>query len=203
MIPRLSFKICSKYGIQALPLFVWLVAVAYVTSLFVPKPVVAVLLNLVVDKVLRCMHQCERERTLTERHDSREVPDKQPPPPLVPTRQPSLASIKPDDLLTELAEAVVQLAQQCASCKRTHKGPCFPPEPQREKWEIEEPPLPAPPPTGRKQPPPSGASNTRRGGELLRAGRVLSPLSPGTFSPQSTLSDLRRNSLNLNRYQIK
>lgn len=118
MIPRLSFKICSKYGVQALPLFVWLAALTYVTSLFVPKPVVAVLLNLVVDKILRCIHHCERDRTLTEHHDSREESEKQPPSPLAPTRQSSLASTKPDDLLAELAEAVVQLDHGSTNSKQ-------------------------------------------------------------------------------------
>ncbi|KAL1428441.1 hypothetical protein MTO96_002817 [Rhipicephalus appendiculatus] len=201
------------------------VAVTYVTSLFVPKTVVAVLLNLVVDKILRCIHHCERDRTLIEHHDSREESDKQPP--LAPTRQCSLASIKPDDLLAELAEAVVQLARECAFCKKTHKGPCLSPEPQREKWEIEEPPLPAPPPAGRQatvglpvapvltygrgrdtssvapHTRDESASRRQRSDENFRAGGGLSPQSPGTFSPQSTLTELRRNSMNLNRYQIK
>ncbi|KAH7960449.1 hypothetical protein HPB49_019948 [Dermacentor silvarum] len=149
MIPRLSFTVCSKYGLQVVPLFLWLAAVTYVTSLFVPKAVVAVLLNLVVDKILSCIHHCELDKTLIEQQDQREEPEKPSPQP-VQTRQASVTSIETERLLAELAEVVVQLDHECADCKKIHKGSCRPPEPQREKWEIEEPPLPAPP--TRRQP---------------------------------------------------
>ncbi|XP_049520857.1 uncharacterized protein LOC125944425 [Dermacentor silvarum] len=195
MIPRLSFTVCSKYGLQVVPLFLWLAAVTYVTSLFVPKAVVAVLLNLVVDKILSCIHHCELDKTLIEQQDQREEPEKPSPQP-VQTRQASVTSIETERLLAELAEVVVQLDHECADCKKIHKGSCRPPEPQREKWEIEEPPLPAPP-TRRQPSLVSGNASRRR-----RSYGNSSTGSPGAFSPTST-TEQRYSSLNLRLYQIK
>ncbi|KAK8784991.1 hypothetical protein V5799_008650 [Amblyomma americanum] len=56
---------------QALPLFLWLTALTYAMSLFVPKAAVALLLNLAVDKILTCIHDCELDRTLSEQEEQR------------------------------------------------------------------------------------------------------------------------------------
>lgn len=72
LLRRLSYRFCSKYGVQVHALYLSLTCMTYVLAIFVHKSLVAVLLVLSVDKVLSCVHESELDTTLIEERALRE-----------------------------------------------------------------------------------------------------------------------------------
>ncbi|KAL3191598.1 hypothetical protein MRX96_059696 [Rhipicephalus microplus] len=124
LLRRLSYRFCSKYGLQVPALYLSLSCTTYVLAIFVNKSVLAVLFVVAVDKVLSCVHESDLDKTLIEDHVLQEPVTK-----LSPLRRKSTSFMpgttnRPDTekLFARLAQAVDYLSDDTAEAvKQTRR----------------------------------------------------------------------------------
>ncbi|XP_070390340.1 uncharacterized protein [Dermacentor albipictus] len=137
LVPRISFKLCSRFGLQVRPLFVGVACVTYVLALFVHEGVVALLFVMALEKALSCVHESELDRPIMERYKEPDSRDWLPLPLLISVNAtPAVEGARTDKLFDQLAKAVVNLNEAEAHRASHQRGGSIVEE-DKELWEIE------------------------------------------------------------------
>ncbi|XP_054934184.1 uncharacterized protein [Dermacentor andersoni] len=135
LVPRISFKLCSRFGLQVRTLFVGVACVTFVLALFVHEGVVALLFVMALEKMLSCVHESELDRTIMEHYKEPDNLDWLPLPLLISgNATPAVEGAHTDKLFDQLAKAVVNLNEE-AEAHRHQRGSIV--EEDKELWEIE------------------------------------------------------------------
>ncbi|KAK8766536.1 hypothetical protein V5799_006678 [Amblyomma americanum] len=120
LVQRISFKLCSRIGLQVRSLFVGMACLTYVLAIFMHQNVLAMFFVLLVDKVLSCVHETELDKTFTERLEKRvSLEWLSLPGPIQATDKSFADAAGADKLMDKLAKAVVNLNDAVAESRRS------------------------------------------------------------------------------------